>query len=316
MEKNGKKVFGGVTVIIICLKLLSAFLRYQSEHEREEREKDPRTSQEIYEELYTAGGLSMNDIDNNGVNDQVQNEEILKNLQYAIAYSKAKDATLDQIIAVPNLTFASETDQIIIVVETTGSEATFNYYTKGVDGSWKEEFFTLADVGVGGIDPEKSEGDGRTPIGCYGFDFAFGINDNPGSKLEYKKVSDNSYWVDDEESAYYNSWVDTSTMEKSEEIDSRRLIDEGPACNYALCINYNPECEPGKGSAIFLQCMNGEGKTSGSIAVNEETMKILIQKVDQNTKILLLDDQEEINDYVNTNISANTNVSANTKRID
>lgn len=33
-----------------------------------------------------------------------------------------------------------------------------------------------------------------------------------GSILEYRKIGDDDYWVDDSNSAYYNKWVNTSNV--------------------------------------------------------------------------------------------------------
>ena len=50
---------------------------------------------------------------------------------------------------------------------------------------WKEAGI----VGRNGITDQKTEGDGSTPSGTYGFTMAFGLRENPGSVLPYHKIN-------------------------------------------------------------------------------------------------------------------------------
>lgn len=205
-------------------------------------------------------------------------------------------ATSCQTDYVADLKVAEQTDQIIVVIGTRGSKATFSYHTKDDTGIWKQEFETSADVGLHGISSEKVEGDGKTPTGCYGFDMAFGIEENPGAMLPFREVLDTSYWVDDVNSPFYNTWKDSS--ETSEELESEHLIEHQPSYNYALNISYNPDCVIGKGSAIFLHCKSGEGKTTGCIGINEEHMKQMVQSVDADTKIVIVEEKDDLKEYM------------------
>ena len=196
---------------------------------------------------------------------------------------------------VADLEVAKNTDQIVVVMGTGGSSGTLSYHTKDSSGIWTEEFEISADVGKNGITSSKKEGDGKTPSGCYDFIVAFGIEDNPGSIMEYRKVTNNSYWVDDGNSPYYNQWVDASVTEGS--FSSEHLIDHNPSYLYALNIGYNTNCVPGLGSAIFLHCKSGSGKTAGCVAIDKDYMKELITKVDAQTKIIIVESKEELENY-------------------
>ena len=77
-----------------------------------------------------------------------------------------------------------------------------------------QEFSVIGTVGVRGLTHNKGEGDGKTPIGLYSLGNAFGVNSNPGTKLNYTKISNNDYWVYDSNSKYYNKWVDILKVEK------------------------------------------------------------------------------------------------------
>ena len=41
---------------------------------------------------------------------------------------------------------------------------------------------------------KQSEGDTKTPLGTWTIGEAYGINDDPGSRVPYTKVDDDMYW--------------------------------------------------------------------------------------------------------------------------
>ena len=106
------------------------------------------------------------------------------------------------------------------------------------------------------------------------------------------------HFVDDSGSRYYNRLVNESQVQKDWN-SSENLIRQAPHYNYALVLNYNDTYVPGKGSAIFLHCpktANNTG-TSGCISIPEEYMKLLVQSVDQNTKIIVVQNEKELASY-------------------
>ena len=128
--------------------------------------------------------------------------------------------------------------------------------------------------------------------------FAFGLKDNPGSILEYRKIGDDDYWVDDSNSAYYNKWVNTSNVKKDWN-SAEDLKAAHPFYNYALALNYNTEAIPGKGSAIFIHCTKTDNDTSsaGCIRIPEEYMKKLVNSVDAGTKIVIIENVDTLTSY-------------------
>ena len=97
---------------------------------------------------------------------------------------------------------AQNTDQIILVV---GNK--LSLWNKFND-KWNENFNTSARLGVGGLTDNKREGDGATPTGSYPILYGFGFGGNPGTSLEYRKITNDSYFVDDVNSDYYNQWYE------------------------------------------------------------------------------------------------------------
>lgn len=190
---------------------------------------------------------------------------------------------------------ASETDSIILVVGQEGAVVMLSYHTKDDAGVWTEEFMTKGRYGKNGASSEKREGDKKTPLGTYRFTMAFGVKENPGSILPYHQLTDTDYWVDDPDSRYYNQLVDSRTVLKDWK-SAEHMASTVPFYNYGLALDYNSSCEPGKGSAIFLHCMNGEADTgtSGCVKVSEEYMEKLVKSVDAETRIVIISDISQL----------------------
>lgn len=159
-------------------------------------------------------------------------------------------------------------------------------------GEWKEVFHVPGFCGYHGMALDKCEGDRRTPVGVHGFQCAFGILPDPGSQLPYKELDEGDYWVDDGESSYYNQMVNIHETAVSWN-SAEHLIDWKPSYNYSLALDHNcKDRVPGKGSAIFLHGTNPPHTwTEGCIAIPEEQVKLLVQQVDADTKIVIIPDE-------------------------
>ncbi len=196
---------------------------------------------------------------------------------------------------VENLTTLKDTNSLVCVIGSGSSDCTVSYHKKDRNGKWVQVFRVDGDCGSQGIDYQKREGDNKTPAGLYSFTLAFGLKSDPGAFLEYRKITENDYWINDINSPYYNTWVNSS--DTPGEYSSEHLIEHNPSYNYALNINYNPNNTPGLGSAIFLHCYNGSGFTSGCVAIPEKNMKTLVKEVDTSTRILIVPKEEDLSNY-------------------
>lgn len=201
---------------------------------------------------------------------------------------------------VNTLKTAAETDKLIVVVghPSDPAKSVLTYYEKDADGKLQTVFSTEAVSGMNGISTDKKEGDMKTPQGVYSFTMAFGIKDDPGSILPYHKVKDGDQYVDDGASRYYNRMVNEYEVAKDWN-SSENLIRQAPHYNYALVLNYNENCVPGRGSAIFLHCPKSSNNTgtSGCISIPEERMIKVLKKVDQNTKIIVVPEEAQLAGY-------------------
>jgi len=213
-----------------------------------------------------------------------------------------------------DLEAAKYTNQIILVAvddegarlcfyeRVSNSERLEDDYTKGdvvlIESEcqeWKLVLETEAFIGKNGLGKTK-EGDGKTPVGVFLFIKAFGILENPGTKLEYTQVDNGDYWVDDSYSKYYNQFVDIGNVMKDWK-SAEHIAEYGECYYYVLATSYNVERIPGKGSAVFLHCTSENAEaTAGCIAVPEVYMREIMKRVRPQC-VLIIDEVEDILSY-------------------
>ena len=173
------------------------------------------------------------------------------------------------------------TNQLLFVKYTGGSKAKVILYNKD-NGKWKKILSCSGEVGKNGIDKQR-EGDKKTPTGIFNLTHGFGIKKNPGTKVPYVKVNSNLYWCGDQN--YYNQLIDIT--EKPHHCTGEHLIDYTQCYAYGMFLDYNKECIPGKGSAIFLHCKGNSGYTAGCVAVSQENMIKILRSVEPGAKICI-----------------------------
>lgn len=165
-------------------------------------------------------------------------------------------------------------NQVIVVNQLKDcNKAVLRFYEKK-----NETFYQIlkadAFIGKNGITANKKEGDGKTPEGIYELGIAFGLYDKrqiiADSSIEYIKINENLYWVDDVNSVYYNQLVDGRKVIKDWK-SAEHLIEYPEQYEYAIEIKSNIENIPGKGSAVFLHCSNHK-PTAGCVAIDRENM--------------------------------------------
>jgi len=191
----------------------------------------------------------------------------------------------DEIADLPE---ASETDSLIIVDITVGSNAILTMHEKDADGNWQQTLDEAAFIGKNGPGKTK-EGDLMTPLGTLGFNAALGILDDPGcTAFEYTKVDDSHYWDADSNSDRYNTLVSTNDYTDFNLDDSEHIVDYPNAYKYILNTTYNEEGTPNKGSAIFLHCYREERTyTGGCISIPVDKMEYVMTHIQPDSKIIL-----------------------------
>ena len=193
---------------------------------------------------------------------------------------------------VANLDAAASSDQMLIVAafNETATDAWVSLHEKQKDGTWQMVMTSPGFIGKNGLGKTK-EGDAKTPTGVFRFNRAFGIADDPGCKIPYVKVDQDTYWSGDpREGFHYNELVSIKDLPELDLAsgDSEHIIDYTYYYQYCLNISYNEAGTPGLGSAIFLHCF-GPVKpfTGGCVAIPEDHMKYVMQHVDENTAVVI-----------------------------
>ena len=181
-------------------------------------------------------------------------------------------------------------DQLIVVAASgmNSSDAIVSMHERNSDGNWVQVFSVTGYVGVDGLiyDEDRYEGCGRTPIGTYKFTKAFGIAPDPGCAIPYIELTDDLYWSGDY-NEHYNQMVSINDYPDLDTSNSEHLVDYDPAYQYCLNIGFNRECTSGRGSAIFLHCFGSNPYTAGCVAVSEDTMVEILQRVEPNCVIVI-----------------------------
>jgi len=196
-----------------------------------------------------------------------------------------------------------ETSQMIVVTvpEATSTTGTLTAFEKGTDGQWKPVIGpTKAYVGEKGIG-KAQDNVYRTPEGTFRLDQAFGRQDDPGTKMPYKKVDTQDWWDSNTKSPTYNTMV---RQPNSPGGDSENLYNSGEVYDYAVNIAHNPTRTPGNASAIFLHVTDGK-PTMGCVAVDRAKMVEILKWLDpaKNPKISIgvnVDSPADIKDAPST----------------
>ena len=193
----------------------------------------------------------------------------------------------------------TDSDQLLIVANYEGTTAWVSLSEKDDSGKWNTIMTTPGFIGKEGIGKTK-EGDGKTPVGTFHFNNAFGIAPDPGCQIPYTQVDDDTYWSGDpRDGMHYNEMVSLSDYPDLDKDNSEHIIDYTRQYQYCLNIDYNKECVPGLGSAIFLHCFGPyKPYTGGCVAIPEEQMLIVMQNVKPDCEIII-DTFDNLENYGN-----------------
>ena len=156
------------------------------------------------------------------------------------------------------------------------------------DGKYEKVFNCPAVVGKNGPG-KQSEGDTKTPLGTWTIGEAYGINDDPGSRVPYTKVDDDMYWcATGSNSKKYNTLIKRSDDPDADYSEDEHIIEYTGVYNYLLDLGYNRAGAPYAGNAIFLHCWRGEDKpTGGCVAISENDMIKILQTVIPGTSVTI-----------------------------
>ena len=193
---------------------------------------------------------------------------------------------------VGKLDAAEGAEQLLIVAAFSedATDAWVSLHQKQSDGSWHMIMTSPGFIGKNGLGKTR-EGDGKTPVGVFRFNRAFGIADDPGCAIPYVKVDNDSYWSGDPREGYrYNELVSLKELPglDLDSGDSEHIVDYPYHYQYCLNISYNEEGTPGLGSAIFLHCLApAKPFTGGCVSIPEDHMRFVMQTVNSSTVVVI-----------------------------
>ena len=191
--------------------------------------------------------------------------------------------------------YSLNTDSIVFVEATGGSNACVTFMRLDSTGRWQELFSVNGYIGRNGLGKQR-EGDGKTPVGIYHFTQAFGILEDPGCSMTYTQLTSDLYWSGDR-NYRYNEMVSLIDHPELDRGPSEHLIDYSPNYNYCLNISYNENGTPGAGAAIFLHCTGPRTYTAGCVAIPQEQMRMVMRYVNENT-LIVIDSEENMQDLI------------------
>lgn len=174
----------------------------------------------------------------------------------------------------------------LIIVNSSGSSAAVYFYDK-TNNEWKNDsdLTTSGYVGSSGTTDSPSESKPATPKGLYSVGDAFYQSDKPNTKLNSFKITENTYWVDDPDSKYYNMKVEGTSKK---DWDSAEHMSEIGSYKYGFVINYNMNpIKKGAGSAIFFHISHGS-PTAGCVSVSEDKVLSYLSKLDKSKNPYIL----------------------------
>lgn len=200
---------------------------------------------------------------------------------------------LDKWMAVEGLTLADlearDCRQLVLAVCGAGDSRRGLVFCWELDdrGEWAlaEELSALpAWFGARGITHGRRQGTYTSPAGLWGLTLAFGSGEAiPGSRMPWRAVTEDSFWICDNDSLYYNTWQergDPALLDTWDEDDGEHLMDFGDSYRYAVATDFNtpPYARRRVGAAIFLHC--DVKPTAGCVGVGEEDMVSILRWLD------------------------------------
>jgi L,D-peptidoglycan transpeptidase YkuD (ErfK/YbiS/YcfS/YnhG family) len=207
------------------------------------------------------------------------------------------------------LTHLGDARQVVVVAGSSRSSsyAILRTYQRGGDGVWRAGLPAMAArVGYAGWQwaAQRRQDTGTTPIGTFRITDAFGLKADPGTRVSYRKVDGNDYWVGDQrDPRTYNLFQPSASAGRTWRIaQAERLAAYPKQYEYAAVIDFNRPVKSsvrwdakrgeyvsskpavaGRGSAIFLH-INGTGSTAGCVSVTRANMIKVLRWLDPAAK--------------------------------
>lgn len=143
-------------------------------------------------------------------------------------------------------------------------------------------------------DPQKNEGDAKSPAGLFSLTSLFGSVPISGVKMPFLLVTKRHFCVDDPASRSYNVIVDETEVVKDWK-SAEEMLRKDSLYEKGVVINHNVDpITPGMGSCIFMHCWrNASCGTAGCTAMSPENLDRLIHWLDRSLDPYLVQTPKE-----------------------
>jgi L,D-peptidoglycan transpeptidase YkuD (ErfK/YbiS/YcfS/YnhG family) len=185
------------------------------------------------------------------------------------------------------VTLREGTRQIVTVNRTHGHHARITLWGLS-HGHWRKRIqSTDGRIGYGGLvaATRRRQNTGTTPLGTFALPWAFGMHARNASwDLPYRKVRRGDFWVQDNQSRFYNRYRNQSQggfrwwLRSSHDDASERLTDYRQQYEWSLVIDFNRGQVRHRGSGIFLH-VNGSGATAGCVSAPRWFIRTLMDRL-------------------------------------
>jgi L,D-peptidoglycan transpeptidase YkuD (ErfK/YbiS/YcfS/YnhG family) len=176
---------------------------------------------------------------------------------------------------------STSTQQVVVTAPSAASTSgTLTAYQQS-GGVWHAVYGPVrAELGIHGLSDNRSEGDGTTPAGTYGFGpTMYGLADaSPNPRYAYHHLACGDWWSGVRDSTY-NTFQQIPCGQTM--ADSEALWQQTTAYQHfaVITFNMNPTVI-GRGSAIFLHDATVSGTTAGCVAVAPTALDAVLSWLD------------------------------------
>jgi L,D-peptidoglycan transpeptidase YkuD (ErfK/YbiS/YcfS/YnhG family) len=181
------------------------------------------------------------------------------------------------------------TAQVVTVNHTGGYHARIGFWVLR-DDRWTRLYQVRGGrIGYGGLvlPRNRRQGSGTTPLGTVKLISAFGRHPRGASwDLPYRRIRKGDYWVQDNESRYYNRYRNKSQggfrwwLPAGDANTSERLLDYPVQYQYSIVTSYNYAAQVRhRGAGIFLH-VNGRGATAGCVSAPRVLLERMMWRLD------------------------------------
>jgi L,D-peptidoglycan transpeptidase YkuD (ErfK/YbiS/YcfS/YnhG family) len=174
------------------------------------------------------------------------------------------------------------TQEIVVTGGYASHSAVLDTYQYGT-GGWRHVLSVPAEVGYNGLSDNRSEGDGTTPTGTYGFGSTmYGLSSAvPTTKYAYHRLVCGDWWDENPASPTYNQFVHRACGAAGPGGDSEALWTSTVDYQHFALINFNiTPTTPGRGAGIFLHDFTPSGVTAGCVALAPAQLDSVLRWLD------------------------------------